>query len=138
MSVLCSADVFKAIEVQIPNFLNGQLICPHAPAEKCSVSEHLTLSEAREAAARHAADAALREAVWKCVGRYAHSDTPDKAQRGQLLALWFIIPYLRKMASKVSRTLYVDLADVRSAMIDGALHELALVDDREDIRERVM
>ncbi|MFE7612106.1 hypothetical protein [Streptomyces celluloflavus] len=138
MSLLRSTDVFKAIELQVSQFFCGQLICPHLPGERCLMSEHLTLSEAREAAARHAADAALRDAVWRCVGRYAHSDAPDMAHRGQLLALWFVIPYLRKSAAKVSRTLYTDVADVRSAMIYGALLELAVAGDGGDVRERVM
>ncbi|MEX2982263.1 hypothetical protein [Streptomyces sp. C36] len=138
MSLLCSVDVFKAIDSQVSRLFRGQLICPHARGEICSASEHLTLSEAKEAAARHADDTALRDAVWRCVERYAHSDSPDMAHRGQLLALWFVIPYLRKSAAKVSRTLYADVADVRSAMIYGALCELAVVQDGDDVRERVM
>ncbi|MFD7897391.1 hypothetical protein [Streptomyces sp. NPDC059743] len=138
MSLLRSADVFKAIESQVSQLFYRQLICPHEPGEKCSTSEHLTLSEAKEAAARHASDAALRDAVWRCVGRYAHSDNPDMAHRGQLLALWFAIPYLRKSVARVSNAFYVDVADVRSAMIYGALCELAVVDAGGDVREEVM
>ncbi|MEU5050472.1 hypothetical protein [Streptomyces sp. NPDC021096] len=138
MSLLRSADVFRAIESQVSQLFYGQLICPHASGERCATSEHLTLSEAKEAAARHAADTVLRDAVWRCVGRYAHSDSPDMAHRGQLIALWFVIPYLRNSAAKVSRTLFADVADVRSAMIYGALCELAVVDDGDDVRNKIM
>ncbi|MBF6046339.1 hypothetical protein GO001_14070 [Streptomyces sp. NRRL B-1677] len=135
MSLLCSADVFKSIELRASQLFRGELICPHEPGERCSATEHLTFSEAKEAAARHAADVALRDAVWRSVERYAHSDVPGTAQRGQLLALSFVTPCLRKTAAKVSRTLYVDMADVRSAMIYGALCGLAVAGVGDDVRE---
>ncbi|MEU6193781.1 hypothetical protein [Streptomyces sp. NPDC047061] len=88
MSLLPSADVFRSIELKVPQLLGRQLVCPHVPGERCSVGEHLTLSEAEEAAARDAADAAVRDALWRCVGCDARSDVPNLAQRGQLLALY--------------------------------------------------
>jgi hypothetical protein len=138
MSLLPSADVFRSIELKVPQLLGGQLVCPHVPGERCSVGEHLTLSEAKEAAARDAADAAVRDALWRCVGRDARSDVPNLAQRGQLLALYFIIPYLRKSAARVSRRLCVDVAEVRSAMLVGALYGLALAAEADDIRDEVI
>ncbi|MEV7738799.1 hypothetical protein AB0O75_43250 [Streptomyces sp. NPDC088921] len=138
MSLLPSADVFRSIELKVPQLLGGQLVCPHVPGERCSVGEHLTLSEAKEAAARDAADAAVRDALWRCVGRDARSDVPNLAQRGQLLALYFIIPYLRKSAARVSRRLCVDVAEVRSAMLVGALYGLALAAEADDVRDEVI
>ncbi|MEV0446209.1 hypothetical protein AB0I84_41425 [Streptomyces spectabilis] len=138
MSLLPSADVFRSIELRIPQLLGGQLVCPHAPGERCSVSEHLTLSEAKEAAAREAVDAGVRDALWRCVGRDARSDVPSLAQRGQLLALYFVTPYLRKSAARVSRRLCVDVADVRSAMLVGALYGLAMAAEADDVRDEVV
>ncbi|MDX2681008.1 hypothetical protein [Streptomyces soliscabiei] len=138
MSLLPSADVFRSIELKVPQLLGGQLVCPHVPGERCSVGEHLTLSEAKEAAARDAADAAVRDALWRCVGRDARSDVPNLAQRGQLLALYFLIPYLRKSAARVSRRLCVDVAEVRSAMLVGALYGLALAAEADDIRDEAI
>ncbi|MFI6621057.1 hypothetical protein [Streptomyces sp. NPDC050528] len=102
------------------------------------MSEHLTLSEAKEAAARDAVDSALRDALWRCVGRDAQSDVPNLARRSQLLALYFVVPYLRKSAAKVSTRLCVDVADVRSAMVVGALYGLAAAADSDDIRDQVV
>ncbi|MFG2144334.1 hypothetical protein ACGFRG_09060 [Streptomyces sp. NPDC048696] len=138
MSMLPSADVFRSIELQVTQLLRGQLVCPHTAEERCTASEHLTLSEAKEAAARDAEDIALRDALWCSVGRHARSDVPNLAQRGQLLALFFVAPYLRKSAAKVSRTLYVDVTDVRSAMVLGALRGLALADDGDDVRDEIV
>ncbi|MGW2097626.1 hypothetical protein ACWCPX_07960 [Streptomyces olivaceoviridis] len=138
MSLLPSADVFRSIELKVSQLLGGQLVCPHAPGERCSVGEHLTLSEAKDAAARDATDVALRDALWRCVGRDARSDLPNLAQRSQLLALYFVIPYLRKSAGRVSRRLCVDVAEVRSAMVFGALYGLALVTEGDDVRDEVV
>ncbi|MFI6377479.1 hypothetical protein [Streptomyces sp. NPDC050546] len=138
MSLLPSADVFRSVELKVSQLLSGQLICPHAPGERCSVGEHLTLSEAKEAAARHAADVALRDALWRCVGRDARSDVPNLAQRSQLLALYFVIPYLRKSAARVSRRLCVDVAEVRSAMVFGALYGLAVAVEGDNVRDEVV
>ncbi|MEU9634354.1 hypothetical protein ACGFZZ_37905 [Streptomyces tendae] len=138
MSLLPSADVFRSIELRVPQLLGGHLVCPHAPGERCSVGEHLTLTEAKEAASRDAADAAVRDALWRCVGRDARSDVPNLAQRGQLLALYFLIPYLRKSAARVSRRLCVDVAEVRSAMLVGALYGLALAAEADDVRDAVI
>ncbi|MFK0173268.1 hypothetical protein ACIQU5_31240 [Streptomyces sp. NPDC090306] len=138
VSLLPSADVFRSIELQASQLLRGQLVCPHAPGERCSAAEHLTLSEAKDAAARDAADTDLRDALWRCVGRDARSDLPNLAQRSQLLALYFIVPYLRKSAGRVSRTLCVDVSEVRSAMVFGALHGLALATERDDVRGDVV
>ncbi|MEU9443215.1 hypothetical protein AB0D42_20320 [Streptomyces sp. NPDC048304] len=102
------------------------------------MGEHLTLSEAKEAAARDAADVALRDALLRCVGRDARSDAPNLAQRSQLLALYFVTPYLRKSAARVSRRLCVDVAEVRSAMVFGALYGLALATEGDDIRDEVV
>jgi hypothetical protein len=102
------------------------------------VGEHLTLSEAKEAAARDAADVAMRDAVWRYVGRDARSDVPNLARRSQLLALYFVIPYLRKSAARVSRRLCVDVAEVRSAMVVGALYGLALAVEADDVRDEVV
>ncbi|MEV1069186.1 hypothetical protein [Streptomyces sp. NPDC050263] len=102
------------------------------------MGEHLTLSEAKDAAARDAADVALRDALWRCVGRDARSDLPNSAQRSQLLALYFVIPYLRKSAGRVSRRLCVDVAEVRSAMAFGALYGLALATEGDDVRDKVV
>lgn len=85
VSLLPSADVFRSIELKVSELLGGQLVCPHAPGERCSVGEHLTLSEAKDAAARDAADLALRDTLWRCVGRDARSDLPNLAQRSQCL-----------------------------------------------------
>ncbi|MFJ9408806.1 hypothetical protein [Streptomyces sp. NPDC101393] len=60
------------------------------------------------------------------------------ARQSQLLALYFVVPYLRKSAAKVSRSLCVDVADVRSAMVFGALCGLALVADHDDVRNEVV
>ncbi|MFD9206707.1 hypothetical protein ACFVZM_10550 [Streptomyces sioyaensis] len=138
MSLLSSADVFKSIELTVSRLHRGQLICPHGIGVRCSAGEHLTLSEAKEAAAREAADGALSAALWSRVGREAHSDVPDLARRGQLLALYFVAPCLRRSAAKVSRTLYVDVGDVRSAMVFGALQGLALAEDGDDVRNKVV
>ncbi|GAA1910724.1 hypothetical protein [Streptantibioticus ferralitis] len=138
MSLVLSADVFKSIELQVSQLFRRQLICPHRPGQWCSVSEHLTLSEAKEVAAREAADGVLHAALWWRVGRDAHSDAPNLARRTQLLAVDFVGPYLRKSAAKVSRTLCVDVADVRSAMVFGALYGLALTDDGDDVRNKIM
>ncbi|MFG3112500.1 hypothetical protein [Streptomyces tendae] len=138
MSLLPSADVFRSIELKVPQLLGGHLVCPHAPGERCSVGEHLTLTEAKEAASRDAADAAVRDALWRCVGRDARSDVPNLARRGQLLALYFLIPYLRKSAARVSRRLCVDVAEVRSAMLVGALYGLALAAEADDVRDAVI
>ncbi|MGA5559858.1 hypothetical protein ACPCUV_01510 [Streptomyces platensis] len=138
MSLLPSADVFRSVELQVSQLHRGQLICPHVPGESCSAREHLTLSEAKEAAARDAADSALRDALWRCVGRDAHSDVPHLARRGQLLALYFVVPYLRKSAAKVATRLCVDVADVRSAMVFGALCGLALATEGDDVRNEVV
>ncbi|MFP3989419.1 hypothetical protein U9R90_18380 [Streptomyces sp. E11-3] len=138
MSLLPSADIFKSIELQVSQLLRGQLVCPHAPGQRCSASEHLTLSEAKAAAARDAVDVALRDALWRGVGRDAHSDVPNLARRSQLLALYFITPYLRKSAARVSATFCVDVADVRSAMVFGALHGLAMVTHGNDVRGEVV
>ncbi|MGV4986906.1 hypothetical protein ACVB8X_29065 [Streptomyces sp. NRAIS4] len=102
------------------------------------MGEHLTLSEAKDAAARDAANVALRDALWRCVGRDARSDLPHLAQRSQLLALYFVIPYLRKSAGRVSRRLCVDVAEVRSAMVFGALCGLALATEGDDVRNEVV
>ncbi|WP_257003698.1 hypothetical protein [Streptomyces sp. SA15] len=102
------------------------------------MGEHLTLSEAKEAAARDAADVALRDALWRGVGRDARSDVPNLAQRSQLLALYFVIPYLRKSAVRVSRRLCVDVAEVRSAMVFGALYGLAVAAEGNDVRDEVV
>ncbi|GAO06995.1 hypothetical protein TPA0598_02_02330 [Streptomyces lydicamycinicus] len=138
MSLLPSADVFRSVELQVSQLHRGLLICPHAPGESCSAGEHLTLSEAKEAAARDAADRSVRDALWRCVGRDAHSDVPDLARRSQLLALYFVVPYLRKSAAKVSTRLCVDVADVRSAMVFGALCGLALATEGDDVRNEVV
>ncbi|MEW2157063.1 hypothetical protein AB0950_17445 [Streptomyces sp. NPDC007189] len=138
MSLLPSADVFRSIELKVSQLLGGQLVCPHAPGERCSVAEHLTLSEAKDAAARDATDVALRDALWRCVGRDARSDLPSLAQRSQLLALYFVVPYLRKSAGRVSRRLCVDVAEVRSAMVFGALYGLALATDGDDVRDEIV
>ncbi|WP_244375746.1 hypothetical protein [Streptomyces ficellus] len=138
MSLLPSADVFRSIELKVPQLLRGQLVCPHASGERCSVGEHLTLSEAKQAAARDAADVVVRDALWRCVGRDARSDVPNLAQRGQLLALYFVIPYLRKSAARVSRRLCVDVAEVRSAVLVGALYGLALAGEADDVRDEVV
>ncbi|MGW2049994.1 hypothetical protein ACWCPF_33165 [Streptomyces sp. NPDC001858] len=138
MSLLPSADVFRSVELKVSQLLSGQLVCPHGPGERCSVGEHLTLSEAKEAAARDAADIALRDALWRHVGREARSDVPNLAQRSQLLALYFVTPYLRKSAARVSRRLCVDVAEVRSAMVFGALYGLALAAEGDDVRDEVV
>ncbi|MFE0414220.1 hypothetical protein [Streptomyces tendae] len=138
MPLLPSADVFRSIELKVPQLLGGQLVCPHVPGARCSVGEHLTLTEAKEAASRDAADAAVRDALWRRVGRDARSDVPSLARRGQLLALYFIVPYLRKSAARVSRRLCVDVAEVRSAMLVGALYGLALAAEADDVRDGVI
>ncbi|MFD4508357.1 hypothetical protein [Streptomyces sp. NPDC058457] len=80
----------------------------------------------------------MRDALWRCVGRDARSGVPNLAQRGQLLALYFIIPYLRESAARVSRRLCVDAAEVRSAMLVGALYRLALAAEADDVRDEVV
>ncbi|MDN3297460.1 hypothetical protein QWM81_26165 [Streptomyces ficellus] len=72
------------------------------------------------------------------MGRDAHSDVPPLARRNQLLALYFVIPYLRKPAGKVARRLCVDVADLRSAMVFGALYGLALATEGDDVRDQVV
>lgn len=138
MSLPPSADVFRSIELKVSQLLSGQLVCPHALGERRSVGEHLTLSEAKDAAARDATDVALRDALWRCVGRDARSDLPNLAQRSQLLALYFVIPYLRKSAGRVSRRLCVDVAEVRSAIVLGALYGLAPATEGDDVRDEVV
>ncbi|MPY41080.1 hypothetical protein FNH04_14530 [Streptomyces phyllanthi] len=55
-----------------------------------------------------------------------------------MLALYFVLPYLRKSAARVSRRLCVDVAAVRSAMVFGALYGPALAAESNDVRDEVV
>ncbi|MEU6173987.1 hypothetical protein ABZ832_18950 [Streptantibioticus parmotrematis] len=129
-----------AIDTWVERLYSDERLCLHSSASPCDPDEHLRLDEVRSAGSYQATDEGLRQEIWSQVARLVRSERKGESARWSVIAVWLLLPMVRSGSRVIARTRGAELADVRSAMVTGALTGLAAPDlmDQADIRSALV
>lgn len=130
MACLNSSSIFTAIEQHFTTLTERfreplTLSSPHAPD---STAHDLTLPEARAFTRDVTNPLKQRDQVWRDVITRARV-APDP---WALAATWILLPALKSVTYRISRTTRLDIVDLRSAVITGFLEALATINPERD------
>ncbi|WP_156179009.1 hypothetical protein [Saccharothrix sp. ST-888] len=127
MSILATPRVFDAIELQIEILLPAPEL--HIQASEYVGAQVLSLAQARQTIFDRTADEALREAIWRQLVSLTQAREAGECEPPwQLIAVWLVIPGLRRTAGRLGRRSPADRDDIQAEMLLAFMEAMREVD----------
>ncbi|MEU6043466.1 hypothetical protein [Streptomyces griseus] len=115
-------DVFALITERILRDCGGEPVCAHVgDVQACTIKTHFPYQVLREKVrlGRSKSTASLR--LWESVGTLAREGDQRDRDKWLTILLDLLTPYFGGWSKELARRWHYDAADIRSAMVEGAL-----------------